>query len=264
VRRAVEDGATVPIYYEARIVKVDLDPVKVSYLDEEFEEITEGQEEDEKRRSASRWSQIEALVGTDERIEEVARDIVEHFEQRQKGFEFEGKAMIVCMSRRICARLYQAIVALRPDWHDDADEGGAIKVVMTGSAADELLMQPHIRNKPRRRRIEGRFKDPAGPLKIARPSQPRPPRAKTLARPRTLGVSAVRSTPSTIGETANGAASTAKTPSAIGRGSSARSRRSSTPSRSQRSLARRAFPSPRARAFVPGRGSHTRGIGLRF
>ena len=166
VRRAVEDGATVPIYYEARIVKVDLDPVKVSYLDEEFEEITEGQEDDEKRRSASRWSQIEALVGADARIEEVARDIVAHFEQRQKGFEFDGKAMIVCMSRRICALLYQAIVALRPEWHDDADEHGGIKVVMTGSAADDLLMQPHIRNKPRRRTIERRFKDAADPLKL--------------------------------------------------------------------------------------------------
>ncbi len=166
VRRAVDDGATVPIYYEARIVKVDLDPAKVSFLDEEFEEITEGQEEDQKRRSASRWSQIEALVGADARIEEIARDLVQHFEQRQKGFEFEGKAMIVCMSRRICARLYEAIVALRPDWHDDADERGIIKVVMTGSAADDLPLQPHIRNKPRRRVIETRFKDPADSLKL--------------------------------------------------------------------------------------------------
>ncbi len=166
VRRAVDDGATVPIYYEARVVKVELDPVKVSYLDEEFEEITEGQEDDEKRRSASRWSQIEALVGTDARIEEVARDLVEHFEQRQRGFDFEGKAMIVCMSRRICARLYERIVALRPQWHDDEDERGAIKVVITGSAADDLLLQPHIRNKPRRRTIEKRFKDPADPLKL--------------------------------------------------------------------------------------------------
>ncbi len=166
VRRAVEDGATVPIYYEARVVKVELDPVKVSYLDEEFEEITEGQEDDDKRRSASRWSQIEALVGTEARIEEIARDLVEHFERRQKGFEFEGKAMVVCMSRRICARLYEAIIALRPQWHDDADERGAIKVVITGSAADEMLLQPHIRNKPRRRSIEKRFKDPSDPLKL--------------------------------------------------------------------------------------------------
>ena len=166
VRRAVEDGATVPIYYEARVVKVNLDPVKVSYLDEAFEEITESQEDDEKRRSASRWSQIEALVGTDARIEEVARDIIEHFDQRQKGFEFDGKAMIVCMSRRICARLYQAITGLRPEWHDDADERGSIKVVMTGSAADDLLMQQHIRNKPRRRAVEKRFKDAADPLRL--------------------------------------------------------------------------------------------------
>ncbi len=167
VRRAVEDGATVPIYYEARVVKVELDPVKVSYLDEDFEEITEGQEEDDKRRSASRWSQIEALVGTDARIDEIARDLVAHFEQRQKGFEFEGKAMIVCMSRRICVRLYEAIVALRPAWHDDADERGAIKVVITGSASDDTPMQAHIRNKPRRRTIEKRFKDPNDPLQLA-------------------------------------------------------------------------------------------------
>ncbi len=166
VRRAVEDGATVPIYYEARVVKVELDPVKVSYLDEEFEEIMEGQEDDDKRRSATRWSQIEALVGTDARIEEIARDLVEHFEQRRKGFEFDGKAMVVCMSRRICARLYEAIVALRPEWHDDSDERGAIKVVITGSAADDLALQPHIRNKPRRRTIEKRFKDAADPLRL--------------------------------------------------------------------------------------------------
>jgi type I restriction enzyme, R subunit len=166
VRRAVEDGATVPIYYEARVVKVNLEPAKVSYLDEEFEEITEGQEEEEKHRSASRWSQIEALVGADARIADVARDIVAHFEQRQRGFEFDGKAMIVCMSRRICARLYQAVIALRPAWHDDTDERGVIKVVMTGNAADDLLMQPHIRNKPRSRAIEKRFKDAADPLKL--------------------------------------------------------------------------------------------------
>ena len=166
VRRAVDDGATVPIYYEARVVKVDLDAKKVSFLDEEFEDITEGQEEDEKRRAASRWSQIEALVGADARIEEIAGDIVDHFERRQKGFDFEGKAMIVCMSRRICARLYRAIVARRPAWHDDSDERGVLKVVMTGSAADEPELQPHIRNKARRRDIEKRFKDPADPLKL--------------------------------------------------------------------------------------------------
>ena len=166
VRRAVEDGATVPIFYEARIVKVALESSKFSLLDEEFEEITEGQEDDEKRRSASRWSQIEALVGADARIAEIAKDIVAHFEERQKGFDFSGKAMIVCMSRRICARLYQTIITLRPNWHGDTDDQGAIKVVMTGSAADDLLMQPHIRNKSGRRAIEKRFKDSADPLKL--------------------------------------------------------------------------------------------------
>lgn len=166
VRRAVDDGATVPIYYEARTVKVDLDPVKVSYLDEEFEEITEAQEEDERRRAASRWSQIAALVGAEERVEEVARDLVEHFEQRERSFDFGGKALVVCISRRVCALLYRAIIALRPAWHDDADERGAIKVVITGNAADDLLLQPHIRPKPRRRIIERRFKDTDDPLRL--------------------------------------------------------------------------------------------------
>jgi type I restriction enzyme, R subunit len=166
VRRAVEDHATVPIYYEARVVKIDIDEKKMSLLDEEFDEITEGQEDDEKRRNATRWSQREALVGAEARIAEIARDVVAHFELRQAGFEFEGKAMIVCMSRMICANLYQAIVALRPDWHDDADERGKIKVVMTGSADDEIAMQPHIRNKSRRRAIEKRFKDAGDVLKL--------------------------------------------------------------------------------------------------
>jgi type I restriction enzyme R subunit len=166
VRRAVEDGATVPIYYDARVVKVVLDEAKWSYLDKNFDEITEGQEADEKHRSASRWSQTEALIGADARIDEVARDIVKHFEERQKGFEFDGKGMIVSMSRRICARLYQAIVNIRPAWHDDSDDKGFIKVVMTGSAADDLEMQQHIRNKPGRKVIEKRFKDASDPLKL--------------------------------------------------------------------------------------------------
>ena len=166
VRRAVEDGATVPIFYEARIVKVALDAAKIADIDVDFDEITEGQEDDQKSRSASRWSQIESLVGAEARVNEIARDIVKHFEERENGFDFKGKAMIVCMSRRICAQLYQAIIAIRPDWHSGADENGSIKVVMTGSAADELIMQPHIRNKSGRRAIEKRFKDAADELKI--------------------------------------------------------------------------------------------------
>jgi type I restriction enzyme R subunit len=166
VKRAVEDKATVPIYYEARIAKVELNQAKVSYLDEHFDEITEGQEVDEKQRAASRWAQIEALVGAEARIEQVARDIVRHFEERQRGFDFDGKAMIVGMSRRICARLYQAIIALRPNWHDDADDKGIIKVVITGSAADGMLLQPNIRNKPRNRKIGDRFKGASDSLKL--------------------------------------------------------------------------------------------------
>lgn len=166
VRRAVDDGATVPIFYEARIAKLALRPEAQPVLDATFEEITENQEETEKRKHASRWSQIAALVGADERLEAVAKDLVEHFEQRQRNFNFDGKVMIVCMSRAICVKLYRAIVALRPEWHDDADDKGAIKVVMTGSAADEADLQPHICNKPRARAIEKRFKDTADPLRL--------------------------------------------------------------------------------------------------
>jgi type I restriction enzyme R subunit len=166
VRRAVDDKATVRIFYEARIAKLQLDPAAKSLIDETFEDITEGQEDEEKQKHGSRWSKIEALVGTKHRISEIAKDLVKHFEERCSGFEFGGKGMVVCMSRRICVDLYNEIVKLRPAWHSTDDKGGALKVIMTGSAADGPDWQPHIRNKKRRKGIEQRFKNADDPLKM--------------------------------------------------------------------------------------------------
>ncbi|RME25088.1 MAG: type I restriction endonuclease subunit R, partial [Deltaproteobacteria bacterium] len=164
IQRAVEDGATVPIYYESRLARLELEEAEKPRLDEEFEEVTEGEEVERKEKLKTKWAALEALVGADKRIGLVARDLVEHFERRQEAMD--GKAMVVCMSRRICVDLYDAIVKLRPDWHDDDDARGAIKVVMTGSASDPLGWQGHIRNKAGREAIATRFKDPADPLKI--------------------------------------------------------------------------------------------------
>jgi type I restriction enzyme R subunit len=164
IQRAVLDGATVPIYYESRLAKLALLEGEKPRLDEEFEEVTEGEEIDRKEKLKSRWAQLEALVGTEKRIALIARDLVEHFEQRLEIMD--GKAMVVCMSRRICVALYDAIVKLRPEWHSDDDTAGAVKVVMTGSASDPLEWQGHIRNKPRREELAKRIKNPKDPFKI--------------------------------------------------------------------------------------------------
>jgi len=164
IQRAVQDGATVPIYYESRLAKLELNETEKPHLDEEFEEITEGEEEAHKEKLKTKWAALEAVVGTEKRVRLIARDIVNHFERRLEAMD--GKAMIVCMSRRICVDLYNAIVALRPQWHDEDDAKGGIKVVMTGSASDRLEWQPHIRNKPRREALAKRFKDPADPMKL--------------------------------------------------------------------------------------------------
>jgi type I restriction enzyme R subunit len=164
IERAVKDGATVPIYYESRLAKLELDDAERPKLDEEFEEVTEGEEIEHKERLKSRWAQLEALVGAEKRIALVAADIVQHFERRQEAMD--GKAMIVGMSRRICVELYDAIIAIRPDWHHDDDDKGILKVVMTGSASDPLDWQQHIRNKPRREELAKRFKDAKDPFKI--------------------------------------------------------------------------------------------------
>jgi len=161
----VEDGATVPIYYESRIVKLQLAANQQPDIDSKFEEVTEAEETTTKEKLKRKWSQLKAVVGAAKRLEAVAADIVNHFENRQKTLE--GKATIVCMSRQICIDLYNAIIKLRPQWHDDEDDKGAIKVVITGSASDPATFQPHIRSKGGRDEIAKRFKNPADGLKLA-------------------------------------------------------------------------------------------------
>ena len=165
IQRSVEDGATVPIYYESRLAQLALLERERPKIDPEFEEITEGEEAESREKLKSKWAQLEAVVGAENRLSQIAEDIVSHFEQRLEVLE--GKAMVVCMSRRICIDLYRELVHLRPDWEDEDDGKGAIKVVMTGSASDPPDWQPHIRNKARREGLAQRFRDPADPLQMA-------------------------------------------------------------------------------------------------
>ena len=164
IQRAVEDRATVPIYYESRLAKLALDEHERPRIDPGFEEATEGEEVDRKEKLKTKWAQLEAVVGTEQRLKLVAGDIVAHFEQRAEAMA--GKAMVVCMSRRICIDLYRELVRLRPDRHDADDDKGRIKVVMTGAASDPPDWQPHIRNKPRREALANRFRDAADPLQV--------------------------------------------------------------------------------------------------
>ena len=164
IQRAVEDKATVPIYYESRLARLALDERERPRIDPGFEEATEGEEVDRKEKLKTRWAQLEAVVGAEQRLELVAEDIVAHFEQRTEAMD--GKAMIVCMSRRICIDLYRELMRLRPDWRDEDDDKGRIKVVMTGAASDPPDWQPHIRNKPRREALASRFRDPGDPLQV--------------------------------------------------------------------------------------------------
>jgi hypothetical protein len=151
IQRAVEDGNTVRIYYEGRLAKIELKEEERPKIDPDFEEVTEEEDTPTKEKLKSKWARMEAMVGTPKRIALIAKDIVDHFEKRLEAMD--GKAMIVCMSRRICVELYKEIFKLRTQWHSDDDEKGALKVVMTGSAADILDCQPHIRNKQRRERL---------------------------------------------------------------------------------------------------------------
>jgi len=164
IQRAVEDKATVPIYYEGRLAKLALDESERPKIDPRFDEVTEGEEVERKEKLKSKWAQLEAIVGSDKRLRLIAQDLVTHFDERLQAMD--GKAMVVCMSRRICVELHREIVAMRPAWKDDHDARGAIKVVMTGSASDPLDWQPHIRNKPRREALASRFRDPTDSLKI--------------------------------------------------------------------------------------------------
>ncbi len=160
IQRSVEDGATVPIYYESRLAKLDLDEEERPKIDPDFDEATEGEELERKEKLKTKWAQLEALAGAEKRLKQVARDIVCHYEDRLDPLE--GKAMIVCMSRRICVDLYRELVRLRPEWERD-DE---IKIVMTGNAKDPDDWQKHVRNKTRREALAKRFRDPADSFRI--------------------------------------------------------------------------------------------------
>lgn len=166
ISRAVEDGATVPIYYESRLVRIELDEDEKPKIDAEIADLTEDVGEIEQGRLERKWSSVEALVGAQKRLDLVAKDLVQHFEDRTVGLV--GKGMIVCMSRRICVALYDAIVKLRPEWHSDDDETGAIKVVMTGAPSDPQPWQQHIGKKPKTRRelLAKRAKKPDDPLNL--------------------------------------------------------------------------------------------------
>ncbi|WP_180683739.1 type I restriction endonuclease subunit R [Tepidicella baoligensis] len=164
ISRAVEDGATVPIYYESRLARIELDEDEKPRIDAEIEALLEDEDEPSAERTKQKWSTVEALVGSDKRLALVAADLVQHFEDRVAALQ--GKAMVVCMSRRICVALFDAIIKLRPDWHSDDDNAGSLKIVMTGAASDPAEWQQHIGNKARRDLLAKRARDPQDPLKL--------------------------------------------------------------------------------------------------
>ena len=164
IQQAVQDKATVPIYYESRLAEIELDENEKPHIDPEFEEVTEAEEVTQKERLKTKWAQLEKLMGTEKRLRLIADDIIAHFEERLEAMD--GKGMIVCMSRRICVDLYNAIIKHRPEWHDGDDKKGMIKVVMTGSGSDDVSWQPHIRNKKRREDMATRFKNAEDPFKL--------------------------------------------------------------------------------------------------
>lgn len=164
ITRAVEDKATVPIYYESRLARIELAADEKAKIDDEIATILEEDSLSEQEKTKAKWSTIEALVGAEKRLKEVAADLVMHLEARTEALG--GKAMAVCMSRRICVSLYNEIIALRPDWHSEDDASGQVKIVMTGSASDPLEWQAHIGNKKRRDDLANRARDPEDPLKL--------------------------------------------------------------------------------------------------
>lgn len=165
IQDAVDDGATVPIYYESRLAKLDINQAEIEELSEQVDEVVEDEEDvGNREKTKSEWSRLEKLVGATPRLKQIAADLVAHFEARTEATA--GKGMIVTMSREICVHLYNEIIALRPDWHDPDPEKGIIKIVMTGSASDKPLLQPHIYNKQVKKRLEKRFKDVNDPLQL--------------------------------------------------------------------------------------------------
>jgi len=164
MQQAKEDGATVAIYYESRLAKLRLKEDELPAIDDEVDELAEDEEESTQAKLKSRWAALEKIVGAEPRVASVAADLVQHFEERNQAQT--GKAMVVAMSREICVHLYNEIIKLRPDWHDDDPEKGAIKIVMTGSASDKALLRPHIYDGRVKKRLEKRFKDPQDPLRL--------------------------------------------------------------------------------------------------
>ncbi|MEM9969619.1 MAG: type I restriction endonuclease subunit R [Pseudomonadota bacterium] len=164
IAQAVEDGATVPIYYEARVAKIELSEEVAAALDDDFDDATEDVDAEDRDAASRKWSQIKAVVGADARLDRVVGDILEHFDRRRDAID--GKAMIVCMSRDIAAAVYDRIVAARPAWHGDTDDTGSVKVVMTGNATDPAALQPHIRSKSRLKTLATRFRKPGDPFRI--------------------------------------------------------------------------------------------------
>ena len=164
ITRSEADGATVPIYYESRLANLALDEEEKPNIDPEFEEVTEGEELEEKEELKTKWAQLEAVVGADNRVRQIAEDILEHFDARLE--QMDGKAMVVCMSRRICVELHKELVRLRPEWEDADDTKGEIKVVMTGSASDPVDWQKHIRGKSGREALANRFRNPGDPFRV--------------------------------------------------------------------------------------------------
>lgn len=164
ISRAVEDGATVPIYYESRLARIELDEDEKPKIDSEIEALVEDDSLTEAEKFKAKWANVEALVGARKRLALIAADLVQHLEARLSSLS--GKAMCVCMSRRICVDLYEEIIKLRPDWHSDDDAKGAVKIVMTGKASDPLSWQQHLGNKRRRDLLAKRARDPHDPLKL--------------------------------------------------------------------------------------------------
>ncbi|MEH6345475.1 MAG: type I restriction endonuclease subunit R [Bermanella sp.] len=164
IQDAVDDGATVPIYYESRLAKLDINEAEIEALNDDVEDIIEDEEERDKENTKSKWAALEKLVGSEPRMQQVGKDLVAHFESRTATMP--GKGMVVCMSREICVDMYNAIVAIKPEWHDLDTSKGAIKIVMTGSASDKEKMQPHIHNKETKKLFEKRFKDVNDPLQL--------------------------------------------------------------------------------------------------
>jgi type I restriction enzyme R subunit len=164
MQQSREDGATVAIYFESRLAKLGLKEDMLANIDAEVDELAEDEEDDQQARLKSQWTALEKVVGAEPRITQVAADLVAHFEERSQAQT--GKAMVVAMSRDICVHLYNAIIALRPEWHDEDPEKGVIKVVMTGSASDKPLLRPHIYSKQVKKRLEKRFKDPEDPMRL--------------------------------------------------------------------------------------------------